>query len=168
MEKIALQLGLKKDAKEGQILKALEKLQKDYEAQCEAGVEASKQINELESQVAELNEEGTKTAVAAENFEAENKKLKSDNDTLSKEKKNLEGSNKKLVAEKEELVEKLKKDGNTDEEELSLQKIAKTYLKEHKEVKEIYLTKDGSVFHQYSFANNHSKRVGGKVHHFKR
>lgn len=144
LKDIAIVLKLKADATAAQIKKAVEQLIKDYKAQCETGIKCSNEINNLNEKIIELEKTLLVSTAGTEDL--------------------LE----KINQLEDELISEMNKNGQSDKDVISLQKVASTYLKEHKDVQEIYVTIDGSVFMQHSFANNHTKVVGGKVVQFKR
>ena len=157
MKEIKKILGLAANATEkqiqaaiGKLLKAIADLEVNLEAQTETSVKGSARINELESQLEE-----TKSLATA--LDEENREIFKTNETLTLE------------------VEKLKADGGNEEskniqqgKDVDLEKAAKTFLKENKGLKEIFLTEDGQIFLRHSFANTHTKQMGGKAHNFKR
>lgn len=42
----------------------------------------------------------------------------------------------------------------------------KQYFKHNKEVREIFITEDGTIFNQLSFAEDHKRTIGGLVHKY--
>lgn len=162
LKEIRVILGAPNNASAKQLVTAIEKLQNDYkailidfetlnanhEAQCALGHEYTKFQDDLQEVLGCGPGEVLKVVG----------KLIAEKGELEEMIPELEG----------QLKEALAKIGQDDKEVISLQNVANTFLNEHNAVNEIYVTQDGSVFLQHSFANNHSKVVGGKVVQFKR